>query len=59
MMPTFKLSLRTRLRLRWEAFKQALDIGGEPARLMGMPDRSRRSIHIGRLARPPGLSASR
>ena len=42
-MPTFKLSWRTRLRLRWEDFKQALDIGGEPGPLMGTPDRGHRA----------------
>ena len=41
-MPTFKLSWRTRILLRWVAFKRALDIGAEPTPLMGLPDSQRR-----------------
>ena len=37
-MPTFKLSWRTRVLLRWVNLKRALDIGAEPRPLMGLPD---------------------
>jgi hypothetical protein len=41
-MPTFKLSWRTRILLRWVNIKRALDIGSEPRPLMGLPDSQRR-----------------
>jgi hypothetical protein len=47
-MPTFKLSWRTRIRLRWEDLKRVLDIGADPAPLMGWPDAHRRAASRGR-----------